>query len=146
MGTNFYLCHIPNVEQHQKMQKLLIDKQYEQLKELLKNSTRKYHIGKRSCGWQFLFAPHVSELTYERDNPWENTLKSLREVLSNLEYIIQDEYGTHYTSEEFWQEIKPCLYNDKEHINGKQYYERNPSELPCTSCEFTTEEGLRFST
>ena len=50
MSTNFYLCHIPTVKEHIEMQELLAKKQYETLKNKIEESTREYHIGKRSCG------------------------------------------------------------------------------------------------
>ena len=61
MGTNFYLCHVPTVKEHIEMQELLAKKQYETLKNKIEESTREYHIGKRSCGWQFLFEAGIGE-------------------------------------------------------------------------------------
>ena len=147
MGTNFYLKHIPTEKEHQEMQELLMKKQYDDLKKLNESSTVSYHIGKRSCGWQFLFAPH--EDTHGNKNPWNNTLQSLKEWLSNPEYVIEDEYGEQFTPEQFWdEEIGPYLYHSKECINGYDYdaEEGHKGYFSASRYEFTTEEGLRFST
>lgn len=148
MGTNFYLRHIPTEKEYNEMQRALIKRQYNELHCLLDKYSYSYHIGKRSGGWQFLFAPHNDEDGYDK-NPWENTLESLKKCLSDPEYEIVDEYNRIYTPEQFWEEIGDCLYNDPErYINEKQYYQRHPEELYSThrKWEFTTDEGLRFST
>lgn len=147
MGTNFYLKHIPTEKEYQEMQELMMKKQYGDLKKLIESSTVSYHIGKRSSGWQFLFAPH--EDTYGNKNPWGNTLQSLKEWFSNPEYVIEDEYGRQFTPEQFWKdEIGPYLYHSAECINGYDYdaKEGYKGYLSTSKYEFTTEEGLRFST
>ena len=87
MGTNYYLCHVPTVKEHLEMQELLAKKQYEELKSKIEEVTYRYHIGKRSCGWQFIFEAgrgeektrpnflNDCEFQYLR-NPWGNNLKS----------------------------------------------------------------------
>ena len=156
MGTNFYARHIPTEAEYEEMQKKLVERNLDDLRELLDNVQKEYHIGKRSGGWQFLFSPHQ----YMRDgyqhgeivSPWENTLASLKEYLSRPDVEIYNEYGDKFTPEQFWnEEIGDCLYNDPErYINGEQYdtIERSngtPGYYPCESFEFTTEEGLRFA-
>ena len=151
MGTNFYLCHVPTIKEHIEMQELLAKKQYEELKEKIGETTHRYHIGKRSCGWQFLFEAGNGSLTPEDDgyyrlnNPWSNNLESLKEWLSNNEYVIQDEYGTFFTQEQFWnEEVGESLYNDPDrYINCDQYYKGNPRYFD--NREFTSSDGLRFS-
>ena len=155
MGTNFYLCHIPTVKEHIEMQELLAKKQYEELKNKIEEVTHQYHIGKRSCGWQFLFEAGTGDLKpdddgyYRLNNPWSNNLQSLKEWLSKSEYIIKNEYGDIFTSEQFWNEINECLYNNPEkYINGEQHYEmcRKRGEECCVDHkEFTSPDGLRFT-
>ena len=160
MGTNFYARHIPTELEYAKMQEALTNRELNRLRELLDASQKEYHIGKRSGGWQFLFAPHM----YMRDDwrkgeivsPWENTLESIKEYLSRPDVEIYNEYGDKFTPEQFWnEEIGHCLYNDPEHyINGAQYDKREEEEDTWDSWnkgplvetfEFTTEEGLRFA-
>lgn len=151
MGTNFYLCHVPTVKEHIEMQELLAKKQYEELKNKIEEVTHQYHIGKRSCGWQFLFEAGRGDLKpdddgyYRINNPWGNNLKSLKEWLSKSEYIIQDEYGTFFTAEQFWnEEVGESLYNDPDkYINCAQYYKDKPRYFD--NREFTSSDGLRFS-
>lgn len=156
MGTNFYAKHIPTEAECEEMQKALTDRQLDKLEELINKSKRKYHIGKRSYGWQFLFAPHIKLRdgfgnSGEVVSPWENTLASLKEYLSRPDVEIYDEYGQKFTPDEFWnEEVGESLYNDQEHyINGEQYYHKYHIEKRSAflgDTEFTTEEGLRFST
>lgn len=153
MSTNFYLCHVPTVMEHTEMQELLAKKQYEALKNKIEKFTIEYHIGKRSGGWQFLFEAGIGEdlesggymhCGYTK-NPWHNNLKSLKEWLSKSEYIIKDEYGTIFTSEQFWnEEVGESLYNDPDkYINCDQYYKDKPRYFD--DREFTSSDGLRFS-
>ena len=156
MGTNYYCKHIPTEEEYKKMQETLTNKQLDKLEELLHDAKKEYHIGKRSCGWQFLFAPHIKiregfANSGQVVSPWENTLESIKEYLSRPDVIIYDEYGTEFTPEQFWnKEIGHSLYNDPENfINGEQCDEKYPNQrsgISLDSMEFTTEEGLRFST
>lgn len=150
MGTNFYARHIPTESEYEEMQKALANKQLDKLKELLHNAKREYHIGKRSYGWQFLFAPHINN-SGEVVSPWENTLGSLKEYLSRPDVEICDEYGDKFTPDEFWNEkVGESLYNNPEkYINIEQYYKEYPNQVKVflgDNTEFTTEEGLRFST
>ena len=157
MGTNFYAKHILTEAEYEEIQKALTDGQLDKLEELIYESKKKdYHIGKRSGGWQFIFAPHIKlrdgfKNSGQVVSPWENTLASLKEYLSRPDVEIYDEYGEKFTSDEFWNnEVGKSLYNDPEHyINGEQYYKKYPNEhsgMFLTNTEFTTEEGLRFST
>lgn len=78
-------------------------------------------------------------------NPWCNNLESLKEWLSKSEYIIQDECGTFFTPEQFWnEEVEESLYNDPDkYINCEQYYKDKPRNFDIR--EFTSSDGLRFS-
>lgn len=154
MGTNFYTRHIPTIKEREQMEAFLITSQWNKLKKVLEESTKSYHIGKRSGGWQFLFAPHICvrngiPQTGRIVSPWENTLASLQEYLSREDVEIYNEHGDKFTSNQFWnEEIGYCLYNDPEKaINSRQYYEKHPEDIKLfyEPFDFTTEEGLRFS-
>ena len=149
MGTNYFLCHVPTVKEHLEMQELLAKKQYEALKNKIEEVTHQYHIGKRSCGWQFLFEAGKggtdNNFEYYVKNPWTNNLQSLKEWLSKSEYVIKNEYGVIFTSEQFWnEEVGESLYNDPDkYINCEQYYKDKPRYFD--NREFTSSDGLRFS-
>lgn len=157
MGTNFYARHIPTEAEYVEMRKALAERKLDKLSKLIKDSKAEYHIGKRSGGWQFLFVPHIKlregfENSNEVISPWENTLASLKEYLSRPDIEIYDERGQKFTPDEFWnEEVGPSLYNDPDkYINGDQYYKKYPGQRNSIffmdDDEFTTEEGLRFST
>ena len=109
----------------------------------------RYHIGKQSGGWQFLFAPHIRQRGYNPGqivSPWEDTLESITEYLSRDDVKIEDEYGDSYTCKQFFNKIS--VYNDPvTAINGEQYDKRDPNPYSkCTEFEYNTKEGLRFAT
>lgn len=156
MGTNFYCRKIPTASEMTEMQKTLAERQYDKLQELISNSAKEYHIGKRSGGWQFLFAPHIKRRSGFSDSgqivsPWEETISSIKKYLSRDDIEIYNEYGEKFSFYDFWnEEIGYCLFNDPEkYINSEQYYKKYPSQnshIFLEPMEFTTEEGLRFST
>lgn len=152
MGTNFYATEVPTVGKLIEMEQAIANKQLKLLSYLVGN-IKSYHIGKRSSGWQFLFSPHIKSRQGFWDSgrivsPWEDTLESIKEYLSRENVSIEDEYGRKYTSEEFWKEINPCLYNDPEHINSNQYYQKTKEQefILNDPFDYTTIEGLRFAT
>ena len=128
MGTNFYARHIPTEQEYEAMQQKIVERNLDELQKLLDEAKTQYHIGKRSGGWQFLFAPHI-KLRVGFGNsgqvvsPWENTLESIKEYLNRPDVEIVNEYGEVFTPEQFWnEEVGDALYNDPErYINGNQY-------------------------
>ena len=101
------------------------------------------HLGKNSGGWQFHWQLYPGQY-------YEPTLASIKEFLSDTEHWqIVDEYGTHFTPDEFFDEIKDKLFKGENAIDGFDYNKKHKKELMTKlSCfnEFSTEEGLRFST
>lgn len=148
---NYYAVEVPSQEKLNEIQELIKNQQFSRLKEIVENIPR-YHIGKQSYGWQFLFAPHTKIRqgfwnSGREVSPWENTLESITEYLSRPSVIIEDEEGRHFTCEEFFNNIQ--LYNDSNTaINLFQWYSLNPPTYRFDDCilEVITEEGLRFST
>lgn len=57
-------------------------------------TTSNQHIGKLSCGWKFLF------MYYD----FINSINDLKNFLRKNEIV--DEYGKHFTFEEFWEKIE----------------------------------------
>lgn len=134
MGTNFFAKHVPTEAEYAEMQQALTDKQLDRLRELLDKSQIKYHIGKRSAGWAFLFQGKCSpaELHDQKQVPWDDNLDSLKQYLNESDIQIEDEYGTQYTPDEFWKEIEPCLYVKKGYWCEESYYRENPQK--CFMC------------
>lgn len=117
MGTNYYAYKIPAVS----------DEELDKLEELAKNHDLKgivewndrnrfkaeeIHLGKSSCGWQFLF----------NHNDWKYygyTQESIIDFMRSCDYIA-DEYGTKISIDEFWD-----LIDKKRHgLTGQTYHEK----------------------
>lgn len=130
MGTNFYAIKVPTVSEHKQMEIALAHRQYAHLKDLLDESIKRYHIGKRSVGWQFCF----EKQDYIIDKL--STLDQIKDFLSRKDIRIEDEYGAQYSADEFWKEISECLYQDDYH---KNYTNGNYS---CRFNEYITKDGL----
>ena len=72
------------------------------------------HLGKRSCGWAFLW--DANDLKY-----YEPSLESIKKFIDDNNAKIQDEYGVEFTWDQFINdEIKHCLH---------------PSETPITTVD-----------
>lgn len=142
MGTNFYAKHIPTEQEYKEMQYALKKHQFERLQNLLEASRKEYHIGKRSCGWQFLFQAQGNDTG---DVPWDNNLESIKAFLSRSDIEIVDEYGKGFTWEEFFEEIKDSLYFDENHIDLEAYAKKTGSVYYSVQ-EFKSKDGLRFYT
>jgi hypothetical protein len=164
MGTNFYKVLKPKYTKKQKAEiTKKINEQTKKLKEYFNDNNYidrydiedyyemlnklrpvRVHLGKRSCGWQFLWN-HNNEKYYKK------TLQSIREFLDEDNGFIIDEYGERFTTEQFLNdEIGEAMYNDPDRfINGPQHdaeYKNICAYVKCSNYEFTTDEGLRFST
>lgn len=141
MGTNFYARIIPKEEDIKWVQKeiesYLSGETLTIEDDILKNVTREIHLGKRSCGWQFLWQNNPK---YYNDN-----LESIKKFLSREDVIIYNEYYERFTVDEFFDnEIGRYLYNDPEYfMNGRQYAEKHNESFDDFG-EWTTEDGLRF--
>lgn len=143
MGTNFYAHRIPNeherAEIHKKIDEYLNgDCMLDDVLNELSPSEKGLHLGKMSCGWQFLWCLNPD---YYDDN-----LKSIKTFLSLPDIIIYNEYGEKFTVDEFFDHIGPCLYLDDEHINAFCYERSNPTAFSRRDKEWTSEDGLRFTT
>ena len=70
------------------------------------------HLGKSSCGWQFLF----------NHNYWkyyDYTQESIKTFMRSCEYSM-DEYGNKISVEEFWDLVD----KKKNGLTGKTYHEK----------------------
>lgn len=56
-------------------------------------------------------------------------LKSIQKFLKETEGTIKDDYGQVYTYEEFFKEIKDCLYEDDDHMTVKIFSEKYAGEI-----------------
>ena len=99
------------------------------------------HIGKRSAGWKFLFAPHP-EL-------YDQTKASINRYLKLNKENFYDEYGEKVDLDEFWEDIdwRKDGYDFKSYIKKREENGEIISERDRKFCEeeIITEEGLRFA-
>lgn len=148
MCTNFYYKVLPKKEDIKRLHTLMDNLEkfidYDDIKETIDimESESIVHLSKRSCGWQFIWDYHYG-------NIYEDNLNSIKEFLNNSNGVIEDEHGSRFTIDEFFNdEIGDCLYKDKDHCDAWQYREEHPNELVTRNIsdyEFTSTDGLRFS-
>lgn len=161
MGTNVYMRRIPTAKQKEEL-KCLLKKQYEDVvdsidrdvglhpaledwrlaDEIEKTRKRIYeevHIGKRSCGWKYLFAPSPQH--------YGETQESILRFIHQDGWLLLDEYGGQINPDRFWDEYVACM---EDGWTGKTYDEWEQKQghyyrVSCASYEHITPEGLRFS-
>lgn len=113
----------------------------ESIPDSLKEYYEEVHLGKRSGGWQFIWQLYPNQY-------YEPTLASIKEFLSDTEtWQIADEYGTHLTPDEFFKEIELVIFRSENAIDSDDYDKiEGIHHSRSISNEFTTREGLRFTT
>ena len=145
MGTNIYARVNPPKAEREKFVlkvKAIVDSDelfvISKLNDLLqeyKDDSPEVHLGKSSCGWQFLWAP----------NPkwYDNTKASINEFLRRDDVVLYDEYGEYLTPEQVWEKFGNTKGDTHEsylqkHPEERRYYTRSDYET-------ITKEGLRFA-
>ena len=145
MGANIYARINPPKAEREKFVlkvKAIVDSDelfmFSKLNDLLQEYKEEYpeiHLGKRSCGWQFLWAP----------NPkwYDNTIESIDKFLRREDVVLYNEYGEYLTPEQVWEEYANTKGDTHEsylqkHPEERRYYTRNDYET-------VTEEGLRIA-
>ena len=145
MGTNIYARINPPKAEREKLVlkvKAIVDSDelfmFSKLDDLLQEYKEEYpevHLGKRSYGWQFLWAT----------NPkwYDNTTASIDKFLRREDVVLYNEYGEYLTPEQVWEEYGNTKGDTHEsylqkHPEERRYYTRNDYET-------ITEEGLRFA-
>ena len=116
MGTNFYLRRIPTVDDVEKLNKLIADKAFEAIRDYTTDMTAWIHIGKRSCGWQFMFNHHNEKYFNPRSK------QSLMSWLQNPGYEIIDEYGAKLSFDEFWNMVTEWNADPYNSYDDEAYY------------------------
>lgn len=146
MGTNFYyIIPVSELKQQKLKEMITSEPNFCDLEEELDNIKYHHniHLGKRSCGWQFLWDFHKGRF-------YGSSLQSIREFLENGGGEIRDEYGRKFTVEQFFtEEINDCLYRDEEHDTLESYYHKHPEGnrygVRPSQEEFISKDKLRFS-
>lgn len=151
MGTNFYARIIPKEEDKQKLIDAINDDRDDLVEELASElyghrneytrKGNKIHLGKRSCGWKFLWNsniirycdgyidPETKEYipVYKYDQIYPLTKQGITDFCNREDVIITDEYGEQYTSEEFLE--MAFSWGEPDGWTGKTY-EEDPRSGP----------------
>lgn len=146
MGLNFYAKRIPTKEQWEEIQEYVTTKNIVELEKIISSIKQNWHIGKLSLGNQFLWCPHIKTQkgfynTGQVVSPWEDSLKSIKEFLSQEDIVIYDEYNRIYSYNEFFDTISSKIYHNSETARNSYDMEDSLS----ANYEYITSEGLRFS-
>lgn len=144
MGTNIYARLHPDDKERNKLALKIKDAimtnepdMYYQIENILEEYKEKYpiiHLGKRSAGWKFLWAPNPE---YYHDNK-----RSIDLFLHREDVLLYNEYGDILTPQEVWDDYANCDgWTDedwnKEHPKDRWMYESHHDRI--------TTEGLRFA-
>ena len=115
MGTNYYLRRKLSINERQEIIDDIIFCRYDDARDKL---PKDIHIGKKSCGWKFLW----------NANRFKNFKPSKDSIMSFLRSgQIIDEYGRWLTYEEFLDVISR---NIDDGYDLESYYKSNPQERP----------------
>jgi hypothetical protein len=117
MGTNFYARIIPKADEKQKLIDAINSDDFKLVEELTQKfygsrneydgGGRNIHLGKRSCGWKFLWNPNVvkvwnsEECDYQWDYVYPLTKQGIIGFVMRDDVIISDEYDEVLDPEEF---------------------------------------------
>lgn len=144
MGTNIYARLHPDNKERSKLALKIKDAimtnepdVYYQIENILEEYKEKYpeiHLGKRSAGWKFLWAPNPK---YYSDNK-----RSIDLFLHREDVLLYNEYGDILTPSEVWDDYASYEgYTDdkwiKEHPEDKWMYKSHH--------DIITVENLRFA-
>lgn len=102
--------------------------------DILEEREAEVHIGKSSCGWQFLFHLGIRKYTCGQSLKREDIDKWLRSG------IIVDEYEDEISADKFWQLVD----TKKDGMNYDEYYKNFPEDRYCRDYDQQI-DGLRFT-
>lgn len=141
MGTNYYWRPLITEEEREALlEKTKNVKTLQEIKDfiyndILKEREAEVHIGKSSCGWQFLFHLGIRKYTCGQSLKREDIDKWLRSG------IIADEYGDEISADKFWQLVD----TKKDGIDYNQYYKEFPEDGYYCRAYDQQIDGLRFT-
>lgn len=141
MGTNYYWRPLITEEEREKLlEKTKNVKTLQEIKDfiyndILKERESEVHIGKSSCGWQFLFYLGIRKYTCGQSLKKEDIDKWLHSG------IIVDEYGDEISVDDFWQLVD----TKKNAMDYDQYYKKNPKDAYYCRGYDQQIDGLRFT-
>ena len=137
MGTNFYARIIPKKEDKQRLIDAINNDVYNVIEDLaseLYGNRNEYsrrgnviHLGKRSCGWKFLWNPNVIKVwdseacDYAYNYVYPLTKEGITNFVMREDVIITDEYGETFSAEDFLE--MAFSWGEPDGYTGKTYEE-----------------------
>lgn len=111
MGTNIYARLHPDYKERKKLALKIKDAiltnepdVYYQIENILEEYKEKYpviHLGKRSAGWKFLWAPNPDY--------YQNNKQSIDLFLHRADVLLYNEYGEILTPQEVWMTMQVVM-------------------------------------
>lgn len=149
MGTNYYARIIPKEDKKNELINKIVNNQFDEIVDLASELygkrneyTRKgnvIHLGKRSCGWKFLWNPNVIRYSdgyfdeneqyihvYKYDYVYPLTKQGITDFCNREDVIITDEYGEQFDSKEFLE--MAFSWGEPDGYTGKTYEESHKGE------------------
>lgn len=168
MGTNYYARILPSKERKEEIKKAIDNNDFYKIKNLIDETYGRPHIdfdndnqyhggeihlGKRSCGWKFLWNPNWYKLSkghleeevndngskrihwvydgYDVFKYYDLTKDSIKEFIDREDVEIYDEYGEKQDKEEFYNMAMNWGYDkDNEGFDGDSYEEFEKKQDP----------------
>lgn len=167
MGTNYYAHIIPTAKRKEEIKKSIDNNDFKEIQSLVNKTYSspqydfeehtylggKIHLGKRSCGWKFLWNPNWYKLRkghieytdngngsksghwvddgYDVFKYYDLTKKSIKTFIDREDVEIYDEYNEKQDKEEFWEMVKNWGYEkDDKGWDGEAYEEWEKSQNP----------------
>lgn len=149
MGTNFYARIIPKEDEKNELINKIVNNQFDEIVDLASELygernqyTRKgnlIHLGKRSCGWKFLWNPNVIRYSdwylddnkeyvyvYKYDYIYPLNKQGITEFVTREDVIITDEYGEQQDPKEFLE--MAFSWGEPDGYTGKTYEESHKED------------------
>lgn len=176
MSTNFYARIIPTADEKQELIDAINSDDFKLVEELTQKiygsrteyngDGRNIHLGKRSCGWKFLWNPNVvrvwnsEECDYQWDYVYPLTKQGIIDFVMRDDVIISDEYNEVLDPEEFLDmAFNWCIdgldgkeYHTNPKYDAPHYYRNYEDDQKWKDLGYEVEyydfysDGLRFST
>lgn len=181
MGTNYYARIIPTKKRKDEIKEAIDDNDFTKIMYLVNNTygtttfnfeENKYcggeiHLGKRSCGWKFLWNPnwykmykghtewvdnenggktgHWIEDGYDIFKYYDLTKESIKNFIDREDVEIYDEYNEKQDKEEFWKMALAWGYTGNEvGWDGESYEEWEKKQNPSRRTFDYANEYSRF--
>lgn len=155
MSTNFYARIIPTADEKQELIDAINNDDAKLVEELIhtlygtrcdNNQGKRIHLGKRSCGWKFLWNANVIRIwdpiacAYQWDYLYPLTKEGITKFVNRDNVIITDECGVVLTPEEF---LDMAFNWCTDGLDSKEYQTNPKYDAPRYYHDYVNEEKWR---